>query len=135
MPMQYVGNVGVKVVPDTRQWDTTKRRIEHDDLKANVDLNVASGDLSKALVRVKQLRKEVAEMGGREKLDFDVKQARAHLDQVKDRIRQVRAEAERDVQLRIDAETSGLKRLQVDLAEARKSASRAQRVDVGIQGG
>ena len=132
MPMQYVGKVGVKVVPDTRQWDATKRRIEHDDLRANVDLNVASGDLNKALVRVKQLRKEVAEMGGREKLDFDVKQARAHLDQVKDRIRQVRAEAERDVQLRVDAETAGLKRLQADLAEARKSASRAQRVDVDV---
>ena len=132
MPMQYVGKVGVKVVPDTKQWDATKRRIEHDDLRANVDLNVASDDLNKALVRVKRLRKEVAEMGGREKLDFDVKQARAHLDQVKDRIRQVRAEAERDVQLRVDAETSGLKRLQVDLAEARKSASRAQRVDLDV---
>ena len=132
MPMQYVGKVGVKVVPDTKEWDTVKRRIEGTDLKAEVNLGVSWKEFNEARARAKKLKRELEESGGMMKLDLDIKQARAKLDHIKDDIRRVKAEAERDVKMKIDVEQKQLAGLKEEMTQLRAASRNAPKLDVQV---
>ena len=132
MPMQYVGKVGVKVIPDTKEWDTVKRRIEGTDLKAEVNLGVSWKEFNEARARAKKLKHELEESGGMMKLDLDIKQARANLDRVKDTIRQVKAEAERDVQMKINVEQKQLSSLKAEMDQLKAASRNAPKLDIQV---
>nr|DAJ69130.1 MAG TPA: tail tape measure protein [Caudoviricetes sp.] len=132
MPMQYVGKVGVKVVPDTKEWDAVKRRIEGTDLKAEVNLGVSWKEFNEARARAKKLKRELEESGGMMKLDLDIKQARANLDRVKDTIRRVKAEAERDVKMKIDVEQKQLDSLKAEMTQLKTASRNAPKLDVQV---
>ena len=132
MPMQYVGKVGVKVVPDTKEWDTVKRRIEGTDLKAEVNLGVSWKEFNEARARAKQLKRELEESGGMMKLDLDIKQARAKLDHIKDDIRRVKAEAERDVKMKINVEQRQLDGLKAEMTQLKAASRNAPKLDVQV---
>ena len=132
MPMQYVGKVGVKVVPDTKEWDTVKRRIEGTDLKAEVNLGVSWKEFNEARARAKKLKHELEESGGMMKLDLDIKQARANLDRIKDTIRRVKAEAERDVKMKISVEQQQLDSLKAEMTQLRAASRNAPKLDVQV---
>lgn len=132
MPMQYVGKVGVKVVPDTREWDTVKRRIEGTDLKAEVNLGVSWKEFNEVRARAKKLKHELEESGGMMKLDLDIKQARANLDRIKDTIRRVKAEAERDVKMKINVEQKQLSSLKAEMTQLKAASRNAPKLDVQV---
>ena len=132
MPMQYVGKVGVKVVPDTKEWDTVKRRIEGTDLKAEVNLGVSWKEFNEARARAKKLKHELEESGGMMKLDLDIKQARANLDRIKDTIRRVKAEAERDVKMKINVEQKQLDSLKAEMTQLKAASRNAPKLDVQV---
>ena len=132
MPMQYVGKVGVKVIPDTKEWDTVKRRIEGADLKAEVNLGVSWKEFNEARARAKKLKRELEESGGMMKLDLDIKQARAKLDHIKDDIRRVKAEAERDVRMKINVEQRQLDSLKAEMTQLKMASRNAPKLDVQV---
>ena len=132
MPMQYVGKVGVKVVPDTKEWDTVKRRIEGTDLKAEVNLGVSWKEFNEARARAKKLKRELEESGGMMKLDLDIKQARAKLDHIKDTIRRVKAEAERDVKMKINVEQKQLDSLKAEMSQLKTASRNAPKLDIQV---